>query len=195
MPSYFDRRSSQRIAASVLTTEKGGRTTKQSLGRANLVATSAAEVPLLVVANAAVEHNASGTFNLATGGLSVNDPVQENTNLTFDAWNPGQLIWENSHCLIMPARANGADGNKFVVLKAWSATKIRGFSPVGGITAGSSGTCTSIEGVDGHYNATTATCHLYTANIDVEASMRIYAQLYKPSGSASRWEIYAADCS
>lgn len=150
---------------------------------------------MLVIADEDIEHGGSGDVNLAKA-TAYDGAIAEEGATQYTAYNPLFLkVFDGAVLKVEHCRLADAGKPQWVITQHWSATRILCTAPVGGITAGGSGSCTSVEALDGHFSPTTATVESYTANYDIEASMKLLAQLaWDDTGGNSYWLAYSADC-
>lgn len=187
--AIFDERSRQRISRSVKWTERqvepaGSRARKRIVGALPIVAFAAGDI----------DHNDTADVELATGDSFTDPGVAGEPAETITVYNPGLKVWEGSRMIILPCRLLDSEENEWVIMRAFSATRIRGTAPAGGIAAGASGLLTSAVGLDGHYEITTATAHLKTSDVAVQASKTTWAELTWDATNGSEWHVYQADC-
>ena len=150
-------------------------------------------LPMVVTAAEDIEHDDNGTVNWTTGA-QLSATLSEDSSVQWDVYNPGLKVWDGATLWIALSRLPRSARVEWVILRAWSATRIRCTAPAsGGLAAGGSGTCTSVTALDGHFSPTTATVYSWTTNVDVDASAKLLAELVW-TGTVSRWEIYSADC-
>ena len=191
----FDKQSQRRIARTVIKNEKQGKTFGIKNDLFLPVNSNNRLLTRFVEATADIEHNDFGTADILKASDFDSSKTADSTT-QFSVYNPGPKVWQGSTLLIMPLQMGDTAHNKYGIVQAWSATRIRATAPAGGITAGGSGTLSSIVPLHGNFIHATTTAHLLTSSVDVGASEEVWAELvYLSSTGASRWEIYAADCS
>ena len=187
--SQFSDHDMRRIAATVSEYETRTKTTR--LLQANKSAIHD-DIPMVAIAAEDIEHDSLGDCYRATGS-GFDQTLTEDTGTTFEVYNPGLMVWDGARVLIQHCRLPEGE-RKWNIVHAWSATRIRCTAPSsGGISAGGSGTCTSVTTLNGHYSPTTATVFSWTDDIAIQASKKLLAGLVW-TGTVSRWEVYSADC-
>lgn len=141
-----------------------------------------------------IEHDAFGFARRAKGDMMALPKSVDSGTLSEFVYNFGPRAWAGS--LVMCERfslagAEPGDGVAWGITQAWSATRIAGIATTD-ITAGGSGTLSSVSGVDGPYPYGTASITLVTSNVSATAGQKIWADLvHTPSGS--RWYGYHVD--
>ena len=190
----YNSRARKRISRAVRITEQrlyGRRPDRQRRG-------GRAQQMTFAVAQEDIEHQSFGDVRLASA-VTMDSP-KGTTGDDISIFNPGSMIWEGSELLLVRATLAGvtdqADGIRWAVVQAWSATRIRG-TATAAIAAGATGTINNIETINGHYAPVggTATVYLPTAFVDVENGVVVWAELaWRDTLLASRWEAYSADC-
>ena len=151
-------------------------------------------LPLLVTAAEDIEHDSFGDVNW-TYGDDFDQTLTEQSTRQFEVYNPGLKVWDGARLLVMHCRLPRSGRNRWNIIHAWSATRIRCTAPAGGIAAGGSGTCTSPTDANGYFGFTTLTVYLWTSSVAVQASEELLAELYWDStATASRWRVYSSDC-
>lgn len=194
MIEQYNRAARARIDAAVKWVE-ANRQRLNPLGRVDRQG-PARMTPYAVIAAEDIEHGAFGGahWSSASGWDSawVADTARE-----VEVYNPGPKVWSGAQLIVGPAALGGTDqgdGQKLVILRAWSATRIRGLA-TGQISPGATGSIGTLVTIDGHYAPAggTAPVYLPTAHVIVKSGKVAWAELrYRPEGS--RWEIYSADC-
>ena len=184
----FDRQSESRISRTVQEWERFPR--ERQVGGNNLPVSVG--LPQLAIAGEDIEHFDFGDVYYASGSAFDGTITEDNTKI-FSAWNPGLMIWDGATVILQHCRLPKSGKNQWVIIGAWSATRIRCTAPSGGIPAGTSATCTSVTALNGYYSPTSTTVYSWTSNVDVGTSEKLLAELVW-TGSVSRWEVYSADC-
>lgn len=147
-----------------------------------------------------IEHGTSGKARLLNGVYmteSTGIVQREPSGILYDIYNFGQKVWDNTHVLSKMIYLAGADvtGNspKMSIEKAWSATRIRGIASET-VSAQNGGWINSTVGIDGYYPYSSGYVFMPTLYMSVSSGMPVWAELVY-TGTSSRFEIYAAECS
>jgi hypothetical protein len=149
--------------------------------------------PRLLIAAEDIEHGQQGTAKIATGPLgSLTAGTEE-----FEIWNMRQKIWNGSLLLACWPTWDGEDETGIELwhcFHSWSATRIRGVATAD-IQPGATGTINTLVAMDGTYAPATgnASVFLPTTHVVVKSGLACWAELVF-NGTASRWEVYSADC-
>lgn len=153
------------------------------------------ETIVWAIADEDIEHNSFGTVKRAKGsGFDATsiDPGDDE----FEAYNPGAKIWDGTRVFLQfgSLAENSSTDSKYMIMKAWSATRIRGKSD-GAISPGSTGSLDSVVGIDGEFPPSTVSgVYLPTDHVTVTDNMSTWAEIRYQASGTSRWEIYSADC-
>lgn len=186
----FSDDSIRRIVRSVLWTERRSLTVPQPQSRRN----TSLPLPRAVIASEDIEHNNLGEVAIASAS-SWETPTWVDGTATLEVYNPGQKIWEGSHCIVDSCGLQSGRV-RWVIRNAFSATKIQGVASTD-VEPGGSTTITSVTPIDGHFEPTTAVVELPTGvDGSVESGKVVRAELVAPlnPGESSRWEIYSGVC-
>lgn len=184
----FIKRDEQRIARTVQEWERFPRE-RQFTGIQNGTSVG---VPQFAIADEDIEHGDFGDVSYASGS-TFDGTLTPNTSRLFNAYNPGKKVWDGATVLLQHCRLPQSGKNQWVIVQAWSATRIECTAPAGGITAGNFGICGTITALDGHYGYATASVTNWTTSLDIGGSEVLRAELDFRS-SFSNWYVYAADC-
>ncbi len=109
-------------------------------------------VPVLAVASEDIEHNTFGDASLSTGSFTSTSA----TSREIEVYNPGLKVWDTSDILVRLVGIPGTSSQKYVILQAFSATRLRGTAS-STIAPGSSGTLTSVDAINGMSPGSTVT--------------------------------------
>ena len=175
-----------RIAAAVRKTEAA---TDHDRGGTRRREYANASGPFLSITQADIEHGFDGQVRRARGdwGSSlgeIGDEIKVN--------NPGAKVWAGSTVITMFTSLSGAP-RRGVILKAWSATRIRGIATAA-IAPGESRQLTDVVGIDGPFPEDTAIVTLPTEFVSIASGLTVWAELQFVSGDGSKWFVYSADC-
>ena len=194
--SELARADESRVAMSVRFTEAWPRDNALRPGELR-ARTRSPLVPLVAFADEDIEHDSFGTIQLGTGD-DFDQTVTADSDKQYEAYNPGLMVWNGARLLVLPAGLSNGAGQKWQILHAFSATRIRATAPAGGITAGTDVSIdrTTITALNGEYSPTSdPDAFLETIDLDVQGSATIWCELtWVETASESRWEVTSADC-
>lgn len=145
--------------------------------------------PFLAITQGDIEHGFEGQVKRAKGdwGSSLEEIGEE-----LKAQNPGPKIWAGSQVITMFTSLAGAP-RRGVIIKAWSATRIRGIASAA-IAPGETRQLTDVVGIDGPFPEDTANVTLPTEFVSIASGLTVWAELQFVSGDGSKWYVYSADC-
>lgn len=192
----IDRQTQRRISKSVLWTERQSRGDSANPSYAS----APGRLPLrYAMANADIEHNAKGTAKLATVNMQPSAPAFTAGTTDVLVVNPIQKVWNGALLMLgwmsFEAANSSEDNDRWVIMQAWSATRIRGITQGPDIAPGGTGTLGTITAINGTFNDPTASVFLPTAHVTVKTGNVAWAELrWNATTNTSRWEIYSADC-
>lgn len=193
MAVYFNSDARRRIRAAVRRVEQM-RAIPQPRAAGQHPAT---QLPFLAIADEDIERGHSGQVKLASADSFDSEPTPSDILLLDKAYNPFHLkIWEGASLLLTRACLAGTapdvDASAWVIVQAWSATRIRGKTQ-SGIAAGGTGVINVTQHIDGYYGLDIATVLLPTEFVSLEANRVVWAELTYGLG-ISEWVVYSADC-
>lgn len=192
MIEQYSKQARARIDAAVKWVE-ANRQRLNPLGRVDLKG-PARMTPYAACATEDIEHGSFGDAKWAYAS-GWDSTWQVDVERTFRVYNLGPKVWQNSPLIVGPAAIGGADqgdGQQLVILRAWSATRLRGLAS-SQINPGTTGVLHTLTLIDGTFAPATASVYLPTAHVAIKTGKVAWAELrYRPEGS--RWEAYSADC-
>jgi len=137
-------------------------------------------------------YNSTDDVELCEGSVGSEDAPASGAT-TVEAHNLlYRTLWEDSFVLMQWVRVPDSGGSMYRIIWSDSASRVRGTSPAGGISAGSSGSVGTLVEIDGKISDTSITAYNVLSNFDVPASVATWCEWNQDN---ARWEIYAADCS
>lgn len=149
----------------------------------------------LVFVEEDIDSGKTGKVTLMKGKALYSGVTRWDGQELQEVFNPGPKVWAGTQAIVSRvslAQAQPGEGIKWYIVRAFSATRVRG-KTTGIIAAGGTGTVTVTQAIDGEMPTGTISAYLPTEFVTVAADRVVWAELvYRTTGS--RWEIYSADC-